>query len=105
MIVNYKMIFLRGGGGFFHHWRLRHLFPFKLSTSFKCIKKIRIDHGLGTITPVTRRKLRESSSPLSRGQNIRWHKVGLIASHSSNFYLKRMEFYRITEGFSVISHT
>lgn len=105
MIVNYKMIFFKVGGVSLITGASDIYIPFKLSTSFKCIKKIRIDHGLGTITPVTRRKLRESSSPLSRGQNIRWHKVGLIASHSSNFYLKRMEFYRITEGFSVISHT
>lgn len=59
MIVNYKMIFFKGGGVSLITGASDIYIPFKLSTSFKCIKKIRIDHGLGTITPVTRRKLRE----------------------------------------------
>lgn len=39
MIVNYKMIFLRGGGVSLITGASDIYIPFKLSTSFKCIKK------------------------------------------------------------------
>lgn len=61
MIVNYKMIFLRGGGVFFIIGVLDIYIFFKLLIFFKCIKKICIDYGLGIIIFVMRCKLRESS--------------------------------------------
>lgn len=70
MIVNYKMIFFKGGGVSLITGASDIYIPFKLSTSFKCIKKIRIDHGLGTITPVTRRKLRERAARHYLGDRI-----------------------------------